>query len=226
MSNTGNRPWRKRLTWILGCIAAAVLICVLVYFTERTPITPGDTIQIITLLVLVVATLWYAFSTARIHRATGEQAEATRQHADISRQSLDVALTSERNAVVPIIRLARGGTSSSLGKLQSVEVQYRNIGKGPALNLRAWLQYQTDASEEYERTAILPAEVVGVDEIQTLVWKLSSNTTVLPNSPSDYDIVFEYSDIYGQHFSSHLVISNVHESQFSFGSIQQRSYPY
>lgn len=232
MWNFRKRPWLVWSVLILSYAIALAFLSSLIYFTKRVPLDPGDTVQIIALVVLVAVTLWYAISTARIHGANAKQVVATqtqatvsREQAQTSRESLEIALNAEKNAVVPIIKLTSRGTSSSGGELQSIEVGYANIGKGPALNLRAWLLFQADYSDEDERTGILPVEVIAVEESNLLLWLRNRNTTLLPASASDFDIVAEYSDIYEQHFCSRLSITPGQDPKFFFGKIPERTFP-
>ena len=207
------------------CVVGVVAILVLVYFTEQEYLKPSDTIQIGTLIVLVCVTFWYAISTYRIDRAASQQAIATRKQAEISRQALEVALDSEKNAVMPIIRLEKGSTTSTGEEVRRLDVRYFNIGKGPALNLRAWLTFETDDTEETQRTNILPADVVGVNESGSFLWRRGRNTVLLPDTVSDFDIIAEYSDIYKRHFCSRLSITPGQDPKFFFGMIPERTFP-
>ena len=74
-------------------VALLVALFLLVYFTYPQPLSPSDTIQILTLVVLVIVTAWYAFSTHRINSATSKQAAAITEQARISGEALRVALT-------------------------------------------------------------------------------------------------------------------------------------
>lgn len=190
---------------IVGAIVAAGLLAYCDIIGLR------DAIEIIVLIVLVSATLWYAFSTNHI--------------AEISRRSLQLALDAEKNAVLPIIKLSRDSTSVSQSGGERAEVHFTNVGRGPALNIRAWLTCQTTGSETNERTAIKFADVIGVGEAGRFAWEQGPDTTWFPPSPNNFDVVIEYSDIYCRHFASRFSISNQHEHVFSFGWLSARSYP-
>ena len=190
---------------VVGVIVAVVLLAYCDIIGLR------DAIEIIVLIVLVSATFWYAFSTNHI--------------AEISRRSLQLALDAEKNAVVPIIKSSRDSTSVSQLSGQRAEVHFTNIGRGPALNIRAWLTCETAGSETNERTAIKSADVIGVGEAGRFTWEQGSDTVWFPPSSNNFDVVIEYSDIYCRHFASRFSITNQHEHVFSFGWLSARSYP-
>ena len=101
------------------------------YYTKRALLSPSDLIQIYTLIILVIVTVSYAVSTRRIQLTAIEEVEAARKLTEASRDAVEAALRAERNAMMPIIKLMPTGT---LGVHQQ-SVTFRNVGKGPALNL-------------------------------------------------------------------------------------------
>ena len=232
MGDSKGRPWRIWSLVIFTCLVALLTIAGLIYFTERDHLKPGDTIQIVTLVILVVVTLWYAISTDRIHSvtakqvaATQEQASASRQQATISEKALEATMDAEKNAVMPIIAFARGGTTSTQGRIQELRAAYHNIGKGPALNLRVWLNFRTDHSDELERSGIESVDVIGTEGTGYVEWQRGNNSTVLPETASAYDIVAEFSDIYERHFRCKFSIFNEVDSELSFERITKRTFP-
>lgn len=72
---------------VLAMVGLPVAIC----FTERDFLSPNDLIQIYTVIILVIVTVSYAAST--------------RKQAEESRRAVEIALRSERNAVMPIVKL-------------------------------------------------------------------------------------------------------------------------
>ena len=205
---------------ILLCGAVLVAVAALVYFTERAYLKPSDSIQILTLVVLVVVTFWYAISTHSINRSANEQAIAIREQAEISRKALEIALNAEKNAVLPIIRVGLGSMAGGESTSQEIQGTCSNIGRGPAINLRVWLSYQPEHTQEMVRSRIEATGTLPVGESRNLTWRSESGAGTLPGTRSRFDIVAKYSDIYGRTFESvvrHQNI-NVHEAFFdAFG---------
>ena len=103
------------------CVLALCCVLALIYYmyTRSDLFTPSDTIQIITLVVLVIVTGWYAESTHKIYAVTHKSLEVTHKNLGIAHKSLEVmhknlevahksyevALNAEYNAASPIIKL-------------------------------------------------------------------------------------------------------------------------
>ena len=174
-----------------------VLAGVLIYFTRRETLAPSDTIQTITLVVLVIVTVSYAVSTRKIY---------------------EVALNAERNAVFPIVNL----TAEAIDQDQ-IRVSYQNIGRGPALNLRIWLELEYDEQFDYLKSEEMKnrgfTAALGVGQDGQLEWDDSEG--VLPTRTSGIDIVAEYTDVFRQGFFSKLHIINHFDQEFSFGKKEQ-----
>ena len=85
---------------LLGLALLAALIC----YTDPDWLSPSDTIQTMTLVVLVIVTLSYSRSTRKIY---------------------EVALNAEKNAVSPIISIVAEVTNPD-----QILISYENIGRG------------------------------------------------------------------------------------------------
>ena len=102
--------WRTYKIEAILTFLGLVFMVSLIYYTDPDWLSPSDTIQTMTLVVLVVVTVSYAMSTRKIY---------------------EVASTAERNAVFPIVNLTAEET-----KQDHIRISYQNIGRGPALNLK------------------------------------------------------------------------------------------
>ena len=178
----------EAILFLLGLAATGGLI----YFTRRELLGPSDTIQTITLIVLVIVTVSYAVSTRKIY---------------------GVALNSERNAVVPIINLSMEETGQD-----HIRIAYENIGRGPALNIRIWLEREDDEQFWYLKSETNKNKgfraAVGVGQSGNRRWDNSEGP--LP-AYTGFDIVAEYTDVFHQRFESRLVIVNHFDQEFFFG---------
>ena len=113
-------------------VVCAAVVSPLVHFTESGHLSVGDSIQILVLIVLVVVTFWYAMSTEKIYRAT---------------------LNTELNSSMPIVKLRVVRASED-----EVIVEYKNVGRGPALNVRPWIEraHDPDFADLKGKTMVFP----------------------------------------------------------------------
>ena len=168
------------------------------YFTERNFLSPSDLIQIYTLIILVIVTVSYAVSTRRIQRTALEGVEATRKQAEESRRAVEVALRSERNAVMPIVKLDGHGPYSGSSATASVE----NVGKGPALGLRVSAIVSPDSNGDYVASDSVAIPVLEVGKSVEGPVPFSVEQGPVARSWRECRLVAHYRDIYGQYFSS------------------------
>ena len=215
--------WRALATVLLLLGTSLAAVVVLIFFTERAYLEPGDTVQILTLAVLVAVTFWYAISTHRINSSTDEQATAIREQADTSRRALEVALDAEKNAVIPIVKLSIGSTSTGAVGVEQVGATCTNIGRGPALNLRMWLESRPLHATGIRKSSIKPYRALGVNESWDSRWTHRGENEPLPSLEKGFYIVAEYSDIFGRGFVSKLFYSHYEptEQGFSFSPLPE-----
>lgn len=171
-------------------------------------ISEADRLQIVlafgNLLVIAIlagVTLWYAKSTNDIANATQTQAEATRDQARVVARQL-------AQGVRPIIRFG----FDSLAALDRFNFVIRNIGIGPALNVRCWVQYQqpggssafvnNDGHQRQFRTSVLEVNSVMGDGT-AVNWLVNIVPAPTDNPPSTFFAV--YQDVYGNNFASKAV---------------------
>ena len=82
--------------------------------------------QTLAIVILVVVTFWYARSTKRIQEATREQAQASQQLAQQAEKQL-------HHSFRPIVKFTTHPSDPMYLGVQ-------NIGPGPALNLRCYVE--------------------------------------------------------------------------------------
>lgn len=165
---------RFRLTWFVLAIVAiqVALLALSVAFTAALPaITNGlagaATLVLAGLTVLVLvynagvldatresaqATRDEAEATREEARATRDQAEATREQAEIGRQSLEELRRNREMDAQPIVVRLEMATHSVQGKTVR-DMQFTNIGRGPALNC-IYLREGAGDKSEYMRTGL------------------------------------------------------------------------
>ncbi|MBI2304010.1 MAG: hypothetical protein HYU86_04605 [Chloroflexi bacterium] len=99
-----------------------------------------------TLGVLVItfgAIAWYSWETRQLRIETGRMAEATRQQAEASVKMAEEMRAQRLDAICPIIAIEGEFYLQIVGEhtIQLHEVKIRNVGNGPALNVRCTLEY-------------------------------------------------------------------------------------
>lgn len=197
---------------ILGVCAAVVLFI----FSYPAYLSPSDTIQSITLILLVIVTISYAKSTHKNYKATSEQVSATME-------AVRVAVDSERNSFAPIVELTQESNDPRFG--EGISIICTNVGKGPALNLVIWVTADDEKfdylkSDREKQMSFRSA--LGVSRSARQLW--SENMDVAPPRPlptesSGYDVVAEYTDVYRRRFQSKIVFSSLEQS-FHYGLIE------
>ncbi len=119
----------------------------------------------------------------------------TRQMAKANTKAAEIAMNSEQNAVIPILKITIAPT---IGK--NLRVSYENIGKGPALNLQCWLSHE-------ELPALKSMDnrqnncAVGAGDGGIFVWDTGAG---LPDRHLGFDIIAQYDDIFRRSFESRL----------------------
>ena len=111
-----------------------------------------------------------------------------------------------------------GGTQISPGniRLETAKVSYKNVGKGPALNLEVRLSYDAEQSGDGAGSTIKRADVLGAGEEGRFVWHLDEESLPLPAQSDEYNVVAEYTDIYRRRFRSTLFLLRADQRDFSF----------
>lgn len=204
---------------LIGAALGALLAVYIAYVSalgEAGEITRGEWLQVgLTLanLVIVAAlaaiTLWYAASTQRIAQATIEQSQGVRAQADLLNRQLV-------QGVRPIIRF----TFDYIQQLDGSNLVIRNIGVGPALNTKCWVQRQqsdrsrashnNDGNQHQFRISVLEVGGSAGDSPAT-TWKLNITPTPTENLRCTFFAV--YQDIYGNYFASEAVYDPVDQPE-------------
>ena len=206
---------------ILSLMGSSV---VLIYYTKREFLSPGEALQVVTLLLLLMVTFWYAYSTDRINRAAAEQVDAIREQAKISGQALKVASDAEKNSVMPIVRLEPGDLFSDTTFSDEANVKCRNIGRGPALNLIIWLNSKTGPEGEMVRSTVQSDYAMGVRETRVFTWRAECESYALPRRQGPFNIVAEYYDVFGGKFRSKFRVDDYGDGTFYFEMVRDEQY--
>ena len=181
----------SKLAVVLGLafLAAVMSLVLLTYYGH---LTLSEAIQVGTLMVLILITVWYADSTAR--------------QVNASEKAVQVALDAQRDAVKPIVELTLVTSGNR------IPIELRNLGRGPALNFRvcAKLRSKDGSVEATSRCSV--GEAIGAGQKIDRILVFSELDLDFGNRGDDLEVVAEYTDIHGQGFRSTL-----HRRVLSFG---------
>ena len=206
----------------IAAIGVALVSCL----TQQGLLTLSEGIEIVTLGGLILVTSWYAYSTYGIQRSTADQVAATREQAETSRQATEIALSATKNAVLPIVTVGSPGISGTQVapgnvRAETVRVSYENIGRGPALNLKVWLRYDPEEFGDYAGSTAKHIDVLGAGQEGRCEWQSAEESLPLPGQTHGYDVIAEFTDIYGRKFRSTLLLIHEYDREFSFGQVPE-----
>ena len=204
--------WSDHKAVIIVTLPLLVVLSLLLRITNREELAQSDLVQVGTLMVLVIVTVSYAASTHRIEHASKEQAEAAHAQAEESRRAVEIALRSERNAVIPIVRLEGHGPYYSSHATASL----RNVGKGPALGLRISAIVKPDSNGDRVGSDLVGIPVFEVgrnDEVQV---PFSEAHGPIVRRWEECKLVASYRDIYGQYFRSTFTLTRSGGFKFDY----------
>ena len=202
VKNVAQRIWASYRVEAVACVLGSVAIAVLVYFSYPSPLAPSDAIQIGTLVILVIVTVSYA--------------SATRQQAEASTQAVDIALRAEKNAAMPIIRLRRGDFGDW------IIINYKNVGKGPALRVNVWVETSFEQSVDVEPTrSVQSTSVLAANEETSRAWRRPDGDQPAFSLEDGFEAIAEYADIHAQRFRSRVLITLEENDSFSFERVQE-----
>ena len=198
MKKIASSIWTDHKTEAFSCVIGFLVLVALVISSYVTNLDPSIAVQSFTLVVLVIVTIWYAKST---------------------RDAARIATEAAHNAVAPIIKLSINREHLYVG---CVPITYKNIGKGPAMNVVFWLDAE---GEEFDylrsglekRKTYLPA--VGANETGDYIWPENihaSQPQPIPDVNLVLDVVAEYTDILDNKFESKLTIDGLRNKRFSY----------
>ncbi len=155
--------------------------------------------NILLLVILIEVTAWYAKETQDIANATKTQAEATATLAKEAEQQL-------RQSVRPIIRFR----NDSFPALHGQNLVVHNIGLGPALNLKCWIEItqpggsiarkNNDGHQRLYHSQVLERDHTFGEGNGQLTWQMEIVPTPTDNSPCA--LVAVYQDVYNHYFES------------------------
>ena len=172
----------SKLAVVLGLVFLAAAVT-LVLLTSYGHLTLSESIQVGTLVVLVLITVWYADSTAKQVTAT--------------EKAVQVAQDAQRDGVMPIVEL-----TALHGK--KVQVTLRNLGTGPALNFRVWAKLRSEDGGVEATSGCSIGEAIGVGQKVCRTLDFSESHLDFGNRGDDLELVAEYTDIHKQGFRSTL----------------------
>ncbi len=198
--------WRKAMVkkawdWAINTIIrdkpaailfALLIITIIVGIIEMIQ-GNGLLVSAITTFALIIVTALYGWHT--------------RKMANSSEKGLGIAINSMMNGHTPVIKLV-AVPLIDLSGMTGIKLTFKNVGPGPALNLRCWIQHDELphlSSDANKSTNI----ALGTDEDGNYSWPSSLR---LPDFHNGFTVIAQYNDIYGRRFESILEINDMDQS--------------
>ena len=181
--------WRYVLPLIALVILGIILILDWIYDVS-TKLLPGFDISEAVLFALVAITFGYAISIDRMARHMRQQ---------------------QFNAVAPVMEIDAHGSGR-------IAVHFRNIGAGPALNFRCWIEDDQFPQLRNMNTCI-SRRAVGIDK----EFNLDYISTDISNYALDQGYLrAQYEDVFGQTYESCLMISENALPELKYGHAREK----
>ena len=201
------------LGWIVG-IGGIVLGQALGQWT-------GDrSFELAITFTLVWVTALYVLETAGIRKSSEESAGAAREQAKATIEMVMATKEQQHNIVAPVIELSTGLYSDE----GTVEVWLRNIGVGPALNLRCWID-DPEHPELRKKEKALFQGGLGVGstypstKIGPITWSPAIRTGLKGYKliQSQGRLRAQYEDVFGMTYESSFIVSTNALPELKYG---------
>ncbi len=173
--------------WVYVLLAVVVVGLLVLWGLELSGVAELYA-QVPTTIALVVVTITYAKSTYDI-------AQDTKRHRESSEEQLQVLKDQQYNAVAPVVALA------SASDANAIKVHLVNVGAGPALNIRCWIEDKQHKELKGKGFAIA-ALGIRVREDLVPVKMIRTNVQGYQLEKNKCRLRIEYEDIFGQKYES------------------------
>jgi hypothetical protein len=164
----------------------------------------ADRIQTSITAAVLLVTAWYAYLTF--------------QAVKVSRQQAKLLTESQYNAAVPVVNLS---VSQHYEYVEGtvVRIYLRNVGKGPALNFRCWIEDETFPTLKTKDKAIWRT-AIGISLDSDNDW--ATIETEIPKYKLGLGFVrAQYESVFGHTYESSLMISENALPEFKFGKAKE-----
>ncbi len=200
-----------------------VLVIILIINMKYGLLTTSDSMNILLITALVIATFYYAGETAKISKNSRVQTEVMLEQTQASRKMAEEMMQQRYGHVLPILDIQeqdksakdmiRTGLIIGSGQIpEGLSCLLRNVGLGPALNVWTFIIVPIDRRRHQWDFGVL-----SVDDKTGVEW-LS-----IEQHDSRSVLVAYYKDVYGRPFeSSREFISYVGEGNYELGPLRIR----
>ncbi|MFQ5924841.1 MAG: hypothetical protein ACE5IE_02460 [Dehalococcoidia bacterium] len=155
--------------------------------------TVTDWVQAIAIVLLVIVTGIYAWRTFAISKGTEKQAEASTKMAEEMREQ-------RHDAVRPVVRIEAQDS-------RKINISCTNVGTGPALNLRCWIEDKEHPEWRDRTKALCLSALAGRGEHRAVkVDTQIEGYTVHEGRGYGY-LRAQYEDVFGKPYESRLISS-------------------
>lgn len=191
---------RQRMGWYFGGLLAIVLVLLLLVALR------GDIalrVAPVGNMLLVIATLIYAWLTYSLVQQAGRSAAEMRRGNEISQQMIAEMRESRKQAATPIVRATRVS-----GNADAYFFRLMNVGTSPALNVVVVVRSEpagegTQAMPVLGRMALMAS---GQEmQVEARLWPYTAPYLRGYTGPGSYHIIATYENPFGEHLESTTV---------------------
>jgi len=175
---------------------ASVLTLTIILLRVSKAIDTAETLDIAVLTTLVIVTMLYAKSTRKMATEMKKQAE--------------IALNGQFNAVAPVIELDGEGR-------KIIWIGWRNVGTGPALNFRCWIEDKEHPELRNVKKAVCLRAIAASDDAK----KQNIDTEIADYRLGIGHVRAQYESILGKTYESCLFFPSNAAPELKYGEAKE-----
>lgn len=196
---SGSTDWTRRAYAFLlqrPAIAVSIFLVIVVALVAAAIVWP-DRVDQFGWVALVAVTLLYALFTGMMAVEIRQQSLRLGEQLDLLDKQRGLLKEQQYNAVAPVVHL-----DAFVDAKGDVTVTFRNVGLGPALNLRCWIDDEEHPELRANLSKVIDRGVVGVGE---------GYAPTIPTGVPGYKLGIgyvrcQYKDIFGRVYESALMM--------------------
>ena len=164
---------------------------------------------------LVWVTGYYAIATAKLLEATNRGVQVAAQQANTVSTQTQIMLNAEYNAAAPVVSLQ---ANVNLQENETeVTVIFNNIGKGPALNFRCWIEDPNHQELRSHKRSIFRTALENSGRIST---EGHINIDIRDYRLGSGFLKAQYESVFGKTYESRLMYPANVEPQLEYGEVK------
>lgn len=207
---------KRRAIWF---IVGVTLFAISIILVERfAPFGVDRYIEIMILLALAIVTGIYARQTKIIADVTKQQAIDIEKQATASVKMAEEMREQRYSSARPVIEIEARGT-------KVVDISCTNIGVGPALNLRCWIEDEEHTGWRRGKTKVLcrMALGTGINNVAGKQIHTGIDGYTLHEGKGSGYVRAQYEDAFGRTYESCFISSTKAAPELKYGEVKNKN---